>query len=94
MINDEVLNEARKMIAGFIKKRRIELKMTQKELASIVEVKRETIARIEAGKFWISMKLFLKITHALDLYFFVSEKESDEDLATLIRERWGKISKN
>ncbi len=58
MANQSVLNEARKIIAGFLKNRRIELKLSQQDLADRVGMARETINRMEAGRFWLGMKQY------------------------------------
>ncbi len=93
-MNEKVLLEARKLIAGFIADRRIELKMTQEELAEKTGLGIATIKRFEAGKFWINLQTLIVICNALDMYFFLEEKESGKDLAKIMQDRWGKPSKN
>jgi transcriptional regulator with XRE-family HTH domain len=93
-MNEKILLEARQLIAGFIKNRRNELKITQQELADKCGVGVNTIRRLEDGRFWVNLKQLLVICNALDLYFFLEEKESKKELATIMRERWGKINKN
>jgi transcriptional regulator with XRE-family HTH domain len=93
-MNEKVLLEARKMIAGFIKNRRNELEITQQELADKCGVGVNTIRRMEDARFWPNLKQMLTICNALDLFFFVEEKESTKPLATSMRERWGKVSPN
>jgi transcriptional regulator with XRE-family HTH domain len=93
-MNEQVLLEARKMIAGFIRNRRIELKISQEELAEKTQLGIATIRRFEAGKFWINIKTLLIICNALEMYFFLEEKDSEQELAAMMRNRWGKVSKN
>ncbi len=93
-MDKQALLEARKLIAGFLKEKRIELGISQEELANLCEVKRLTIIRIESGKFMPNMELFLKMTHHLNCYFFLESKEADSDNAKMMRERWGKINNN
>ena len=87
-MNEKVLLEARKMIAGFIRNRRIELKMSQEELAERTRLGIATIKRFEAGKFWINLKTLLIICNALDLYFFLEEKDSEKELAEMMKYRF------
>lgn len=91
-MDEKVLKEAGKLIASFLKNRREELNLTQEDLAILCGVKRLTIIRIEGGKFLPNMELFLKMTHHLECYFFLEEKDSNSENATMMRERWGKIN--
>ena len=87
-MNDQVIKEARDMIAGFIVNRRQELGYTQAELAERAGLGRATVERIEGRKFLPDGKSLLKLCHALDCYFFFAEKESDDTLVKAMRRRW------
>ncbi len=87
-MNDQTLNEARKIIAGFLKNRRIELGMTQEQLAARTGMARETINRMERGLFWLGMKQYLLICEALCLFPAVAEMESDTPIAEALRQTW------
>jgi len=80
MANENVLNESRTIIAGILKNRRIELKLSQQSLADKVGVARETINRMEAGKFWLGMKQYLQICEALHLFPRVAEMENEIEI--------------
>lgn len=66
-----------------IKLRRIELDMSQSDLAEKAGVTRQTIGMIEAGEFNPSLNLCLKICYVLgktlDELFWVDEKEKEEE---------------
>lgn len=49
-----------------VKKYRENINMTQKELASLVGVRRETIVRLEKSKYNPSLKLAIDIAKVLD----------------------------
>lgn len=49
-----------------LKKYRQLSELTQEELAAIVGVRRETIIRLEAGKYNPSLKLGIDISHAVN----------------------------
>jgi len=87
-MNERVLQEARKMIAEFIRDRRIELKMSQEELAKKTNLGIATIKRFEAGKFWINLKTLLIICNALSMYFFLEEKDSNKELSEMMKYRY------
>ena len=79
-MQEKILNEARLKIAGFLKNRRIELGLTQKEVAERTGMARETINRMEQGFFWLGLKQFLLICEALRLVPEVAEIGSGEDI--------------
>ena len=62
-----------------IKERRKELKLTQDELANLVNVTRQTIIALEQGKYSPSLKLAYEIKKALKVYnieeIFIFEEE-------------------
>lgn len=76
-MNEKVIQEARKIMAGFFANRRKELNLSQKELASAMQVSESTIIRIEQGKFWIRQDVYLKLCHHLQLAPFLVPKESE-----------------
>lgn len=88
-MNENVSNEAREMIAAFIKRRRIELNLTQRQLAGKAGWHQQTIQRIEAGKYFLNLKQLLIICECLDCYFFFGEKDSKDPLIETMRDRWG-----
>lgn len=79
-MNEKALLEARLKIAGFLKNRRIELGLTQKEVAQRTGMARETINRMEQGLFWMGMKQFLLICEALRLVPSIAEIGAGEDI--------------
>lgn len=87
-MNEKTLDEARLKIAGFLKNRRLELGLTQKEVAQRTGMARETINRMEHGFFWLGMKQFLLICEALHLVPDITEIRSSEDIAGRILKDW------
>jgi len=87
-MNEQVLNEARKIIAGFLRARRKELNLTQEELAERTGLGLRTVARAEQGKLWLGLKQFLIICKSLHLFPGIAEIESDTDLANVMRNTW------
>lgn len=87
-MNEQVLNETRQIIAGFLRNRRKELGMTQQEVADVTGFGLRTIHRIEQGHFWMNMKQYLLICWALHLFPSIAEMESDTDVARALRDNW------
>lgn len=87
-MNEKVLNEARNLIAGFLKQRREELGISQTELANLTGMARATINRMEQGMFWLGMKQYLLICEALHLFPAIAEMEADDPIADALRKNW------
>jgi len=87
-MNEKVLLEARKIIAGFLKSRREELKLSQAALAEKTGLGIQTIKRMEDAKFWPSFKQYLIICEALYLFPTITEMEADDEIAAALRSTW------
>lgn len=70
-MNEKNITEAR--ISSLLKERREELNIDQQELADRCQVRRETINRIEAGKFLPNMDLFFKMIKELKIELIVKK---------------------
>ena len=88
MANENVLNEARKIITGYFKNRREELGMTQQDLADKTGMARATINRMEQGLFWLGMRQYLLICEALHLFPAIAEMEAKDEMAEELRKNW------
>lgn len=64
----------RELIPSILKTKREELGITQEQLSELCEVKRETINRIEQGKFLPNLELFLVIIHNLKCEIVIKNK--------------------
>jgi transcriptional regulator with XRE-family HTH domain len=89
-MNEKVLDEARKMIAGFLKARREELGISQADLADITQLGIATIKRMEDAKFWPGLKQYLIVCEALHLFPFVGTYEGDNEFSRMMRDAWTK----
>lgn len=85
-MNELVLKEARQLISGFLRDRRIELGITQDALAELSGMGIATIRRFESGKFWLNLKQYLILCHHLKCYPFLAETDSEHPLAKDMRE--------
>lgn len=75
-MTEQHLHEARIIIAGALKNRRIELSLTQEEVANRTGMARATINRLEQGLFWPGLKQFLIVCAALHLSPSLSKLDS------------------
>ena len=74
----EDLNQNREKLAKLLKERREELGLTQQQLAIATGYKQPTIARIEAGKFFINTKQLFVLCEALKLRIILKESKNFE----------------
>ncbi len=88
MINEKVLEEARQLMASFLKNRRLELKLSQQDVADKSGLARKTINAMEGGKFWLGMKQYLQICEALHLFPAIAEMEAADTIADELRKNW------
>jgi transcriptional regulator with XRE-family HTH domain len=66
-MDEKELHARRLEMAGIIKNKRIELELTQQQLADKCEMGVNTVRRIEDGRFWLGTKQLLIICRALHL---------------------------
>ncbi len=62
-------------LAKILRKRRLELGLTQKELAKMTGFRRSAIERIEAAKFFPRMNVLQRILDVLELKLEITPKE-------------------
>lgn len=89
-MNEKILHEARELIAGFLKERRLELGMTIDQVADHTGLGRMTIMRMENANFWPGLKQYLILCEALHLFPFLVPFESDHQFAKMMRDNWTK----
>jgi len=80
--------EVRKMYGAWIRQIREEKGLTQQELGVKMKLDRSTISKIEDGKWNFGIDTLTLFAQHLDFYLFLLEKESTDELATMMRERW------
>jgi DNA-binding XRE family transcriptional regulator len=87
-MNEKLLNEARLIMSGFLKKRREELNLTQTDVANEVGISQDAIQRLEAGRYWPAMPTYLKWCSALGLFPTISTYEGDNLTSEALRSNW------
>ena len=87
-MDEKVLEEARTIIAGFLKKRREEIGLSEQQLAEKVGCKESTVINLENSQFWPSMKQYLIFCEALYLFPAIATFEEKSDIAEMMRTTW------
>lgn len=93
-INPEYSLEVRKIIGSWLKQMRIDKSLSQEELADQMGIGQTTISKIEDGKWNFGVDTITLFAQHLDFYLFFVPKNSDDDLAKSMRDRWEKINNN
>jgi transcriptional regulator with XRE-family HTH domain len=92
-LNSEIL-EARKIIGSWLKQMREDKGLTQEQVADKLGVGKQTVSKIEAGRWSFSIDYINRFAQALDFYVFFIPKDSKDPLAETMRNRWGEMQDN
>lgn len=87
-INPEYAFEVRKLYGSWLKQMREEKGYTQDELAEKMGMTRTTISKIEDGKWNYGIDTLTLFAVHLDFFLFMLPKDSNDDLAASMRDRW------
>lgn len=87
-INPEYLVEVRKLYGSWIKQIREEKGQTQQQMADEIGMSRSTISKIEDGKWNFGIDTLTIFAQHLDFFLFFLEKNSGDELAEQMRDRW------
>lgn len=86
MKNDKYI-EARRILLRFVSEQAKAKGITHEQIASKTGFDRSNVGRMLAGRFSPTLDNFLRLAEAVEVYFFLSDKESEEDLVKLMRDR-------
>ncbi len=75
MINEQVIIVARQKVGEYLKSIREEKELTYYAVAKLADISIEQVQGIEDGSKAYTFDTFMKITHALDCYFFLEDKK-------------------
>lgn len=92
-MNEKIVT-ARKMLLNYLKSRIEEKGITQEELAIKTGFKQQAISRMLFAKYPPTLDNLLTLCEAADCFIFVIDKNANDDLCQMMRERWGKVHKN
>ena len=79
------------MLMEYLHKTAVEKKITQEEIAEKTGFSRANVSRMLAGRYAPSLDNFMKLAEAVNVYFFIIDKDEDDELVRLMKDRWGKI---
>lgn len=86
-INPEYIAEVRQLIGDWIREFRKDKGLTQEQVGEMLGITEGTVCKIEAGK-WLSLEMLIRLCVALDCFLFLVPKDSNDDLALVMRKRF------
>jgi transcriptional regulator with XRE-family HTH domain len=93
-INEEKYKEARRMLLEYLRKVARDKNITHKEISDKTGFTPNNVSRMLMGRYPPTLDNFLRLAESCDVYFFLIDKDSDDDLVNIMRERWGKPGSN
>lgn len=91
-LNPEYALEIRKILGNHFKEVRLSKGLTQHQLAEKMGIESKTVSKIELGVWNFSLDFLILFVHHLDLYLFLPEKSSNDDLVELMKNRHTRIA--
>lgn len=93
-INEDKIKEARRMLCRYLFDTAKEKKITQAMIAERTGFTSANVSRMLSGKYPPTLDNFIKLADAIQAYIFVIDKDSNDDLVEMMKNRWGKVEKN
>lgn len=94
MVPERTIIMALEIMGEFMRQRRINLGVSHEQLSMMTGIDLEDLEDFEDGGMALDLADFLQLCAALDLYPFIGEKESDDDLVRAMKGRWGNASRS
>ena len=93
-MNSEKYKTARLMLCQYLSDVASQKNITQQQIAEKTGFTRSNVCRMLSGRYSPSIDNFIKLTEAIDVYFFIIDKDADDELVETMKNRWGKIFTN
>ncbi|HAN19600.1 MAG: hypothetical protein A2X13_14830 [Bacteroidetes bacterium GWC2_33_15] len=94
METEEKYKEARRMLCQYLRKLAAEKGITHAEIAEKTGFSANNVSRMLMGRYPPTLDSFIKLAEAVNTFFFVIDKEANDDLVETMKNRWGKIENN
>lgn len=87
-MNDRKITEARIMLCHYLASLAKEKGLSTYDIARITGFKQPNVHRMLTAKYAPTLDNFIRLADALDAYIFIIDKNADDDLTQLMRDRW------
>jgi len=86
--------EASQMLMHYLRDLAKEKGITQEQIAKKTGFESSNVNRMLAGKYSPKLENVIKLAEVIDTFFFVIDKNANDDLCETMRNRWGKQNDN
>lgn len=83
--------QARLMLCDYLKELAKEKGITHKQIAEKTGFMENNVSRMLAGKYAPTLDNFIILCDAINTYFFIIDKNANEEAANLMRNRWNHL---
>lgn len=90
MINEKKYKEARALLLQYLSQKAREKGITQEQIAEKTGFTQNNVSRMLQGRYSPSLDNFMRLAEAVGAYFFVIDKEQDDELVDTMKKRWQK----
>lgn len=80
--------QARLMLCDYLRELAKEKGITHKQIAEKTGFMENNVSRMLSGKYAPSLDNFIILCDAINTYFFIIDKDADNDLVEIMRNRW------
>ena len=91
IMNGEKYKTARQMLCRYLAKVAKDKSITHEQIAEKTGFTRSNVSRMLSGKYPPILDNFIKLAEACEVYFFVIDKDADDELVNVMKKRWGSI---
>lgn len=93
-INEQKFREARKMLMEYLRATALEKGITHAQIAEKTGFSPNNVSRMLMGHYAPSLDNFLRLAEAINIYFFIIDKDEDDELVQIMKNRWGRVSES
>lgn len=93
-MHPEVIREGREILGMYLAERRDELGMSVEDLAERTGLSWSTIQGVEKGKFSMSLTVFFPLLEALNLNFYLEDKNNPSEGNKIFTEKMNEYRRN
>ncbi|HRY32096.1 MAG TPA: helix-turn-helix transcriptional regulator [Bacteroidales bacterium] len=89
---DEKIIEARKLLCRYLADTAKSKGLSTYKLAAITGLHPANISRVFSGRYAPTLDTIIRLGEAIGVYFFIIDKNANDDLVTTMKERWARTS--
>lgn len=67
--------------------------ITHQKIADKTGFQKTNVTRMLSGRYSPTLENFIRLADAINTYIFILDKDSDDDLGQIMKDRWGTLDK-